>query len=308
MDAALEQDVRLLAVLLEQILREQEGPWLAQLHEDVIACATRARSGSAEEAEALRKLLGALDPSQALPLARAFSHYLALANMAEQHDRIRRLRARRANAARPGPVVEALTRARDRGTSAEDLHRAVCSLQVELVMTAHPTQSMRRTLLQKHRRMALAFSRRDRPDLLPDERAETTEALRREIVALWQTDELRRKRLTPLDEARAGFVLFDQILWDALPLYLRELDRGLREVTGQGLPLTAAPVRFGSWMGGDRDGNPNVTASVTERVCLLARWEAAELYFREVELLHDELSMTRGSAELMARAPNAPEP
>ncbi|MET0390799.1 MAG: phosphoenolpyruvate carboxylase [Polyangiales bacterium] len=308
MDAALENDVRSLALLLEQILREQAGEELAALLQQVIACATRARSGSSEEAGALRKLLGALDSEQALPLARAFSHYLALANMAEQHHRIRRLRSRRVHGQKPSAVVEALTRARERGTSPEALHAAVCALHVELVMTAHPTQTMRRTLLQKHRRIALALARGDRPDLLPEERDETNEALRREILALWQTDELRRKRLTPLDEARAGLVLFDQILWEALPVFLRELDRGLREVTGKGLPLAAAPVRFGSWVGGDRDGNPNVTAAVTERVCLLSRWEAAELYFQEAERLHDELSMTRGSDELMARAPESHEP
>jgi phosphoenolpyruvate carboxylase len=308
MDAALETDVRLLATLLEDILREQEGTWLAKLLTQVIACATRARSGSAEDAEALRKLLGALEPEQALPLARAFSHYLALANMAEQHHRIRMARGRKRSGQRDSNLVNVLKAATESGMSHEQLHEAVCALRVELVMTAHPTQTMRRTLVQKHRRIAAALARRDHPDLLPEEREATTEALKREILALWQTDELRRKRLTPLDEARAGLVLFDQILWDAVPLFLRQLDRGLHSVTGSGLPLSAAPVRFGSWMGGDRDGNPNVTAPVTERVCLLSRWEAAELYYQECEYLHDELSMTRASPELLARVDNNSEP
>jgi phosphoenolpyruvate carboxylase len=308
MDALLEKDVRSLAIVLEEILRTQEGPELAQLLEDVVACATRARSGSAEDAEALRRLLGGLDPDKALKLVRAFSHYLQLANMAEQYHRIRVLRSRRKETHAPGPTFSELTRAREKGTSAEDLHRAVCDLQVELVLTAHPTQTMRRTLLQKHRRIARALAQRDRPDLLPEEYEEANEALRREILALWQSDELRRTKLTPLDEARAGLVLFDQILWDALPVYLRQLDRALHSSTGKGLPLSAAPVRFGSWMGGDRDGNPNVTAVVTEKVCLLARWEAVELYYREAELLHDELSMTRASPELAARVGPSIEP
>jgi phosphoenolpyruvate carboxylase len=308
MEAALQADSKLLAVLLEEILREQEGPELAQLLEEVVAFATRARSGSAEDAEALHRLLSALDSGKALPLARAFSHYLALANMAEQHHRIRLLRARRREAGSVNAMVDVLKRSIERGTSREELHRAVCSLQVELVLTAHPTQTMRRTLLQKHRRIALALARRDRPDLLPEEREQATEALRREVLALWQTDELRRTRPTPLDEARAGLVLFDQILWDAAPVYLRELDRALKLVTGQKLPLSVAPLRFGSWMGGDRDGNPNVTAVITEKVCLLSRWEASELYYQEIELLHDELSMTRASAELLARVGDAAEP
>jgi phosphoenolpyruvate carboxylase len=308
MDAALETDVRLLAQLLEDILSEQEGPWLATLLKQVIECATRARSGSADDAQVLRKLLGSLDSEQALPLARAFSHFLALANMAEQHHRIRMARARKRSGQRHSKLVDVLKVAMDSGMSADALHEAVRDLRVELVMTAHPTQTMRRTLVQKHRRIATALARRDHPDLLPEERAATSEALKREILALWQTDELRRKRLTPLDEARAGLVLFDQILWDALPQYVRELDRSLIEVTGQGLPLSAAPVRFGSWMGGDRDGNPNVTAPVTERVCLLSRWEAAELYYQEIEYLHDELSMTRASPELTERVDHASEP
>jgi phosphoenolpyruvate carboxylase len=308
MDAALETDVRLLAEMLEEILRVQEGPWLAKLLGEVIECARRARSGSAEDAHALRRLLGSLDATQALPLARAFSHFLALANMAEQYHKVRVLRASRRASSAPSPMVRALQRALDQGTSPAELHAAVCELHVELVLTAHPTQTMRRTLLQKHRRIAAALARRDRPDLLPEERDDNRDALRREILALWESDELRRKKLTPLDEARAGLVLFDQILWDALPVYLRDLDRALRATTGMPLPLTAAPVQFGSWMGGDRDGNPNVTAGVTERVVLLARWQAAELYYRELELLHDELSMTRAIPELVARAGDPVEP
>jgi phosphoenolpyruvate carboxylase len=181
-------------------------------------------------------------------------------------------------------------------------------MEVELVLTAHPTQAMRRTLLQKHRRIAAALASRDRQDLLPDEREELMQELRREITAIWQTDELRRQRPTPVDEARAALVLFDQVLWDALPVYLRSLDRALLDATGKPLPLDAAPIRFGSWTGGDRDGNPNVTAAVTEEVLELARRRAAGLYQREVERLHDELSMTSASAELRARVGDAKEP
>lgn len=308
MDAALQADVKLLADLLNEVLRAQEGPALPALLEEVVACATRARSGSAEDAEALRGLLASLDADQALPLARAFSHFLALANIAEQHHRVRLHRARQSDPNALSASLRELKSFVERGVPIDQLQAAIAELRVELVLTAHPTQTLRRTLLQKHRRIAAALARRDSTDLLPAEREETIEALRREILALWTTDELRRKRPTPLEEARAGLVLFDQILWDAVPGYLRRFDQALREVVGAGLPLEAAPLRFGSWMGGDRDGNPNVTASVTEEVCLLARWEAAELYYRELELLHDELSLSRCSAELQARAGDTSEP
>jgi len=307
-DAALQADVKLLADLLNDILRAQEGPALPALLEEVVACATRARSGSADDAEALRGLLGSLETAQALPLSRAFSHFLALANIAEQHHRVRLHRAKQSDPNALSASVREFRSFVDRGVPLEQLQKAVSELRVELVLTAHPTQTLRRTLLQKHRRIAQALARLDSTDLLPREREETIETLRREILALWETDELRRKRPTPVEEARAGLVLFDQILWDAVPAYLRRFDEALRDVGGEGLPLQAAPLRFGSWMGGDRDGNPNVTAPVTAEVILLARWEAAELFYLELEWLHDELSLSRCTDELRERVGETAEP
>ncbi|MEE8117597.1 MAG: phosphoenolpyruvate carboxylase, partial [Gemmatimonadales bacterium] len=135
-----------------------------------------------------------------------------------------------------------------------------------------------------------------------------TDSLRREITSAWKTDEVRQERPTPLDEVRWGLVAFEQTLWDAVPQHLRALDRELYRATGQGLPVDAAPVRFGSWMGGDRDGNPNVTPEVTQRACLMARWMAADIYLKEITELRAELSMRDGSAELCARAGTEYEP
>jgi phosphoenolpyruvate carboxylase len=304
----LREDVRLLGDILGEILRSQEGAELFALVERVRALAKRARSGHAEDAEALRALLAGLHADQALPLARAFAHFLALTNIAEQHHKVRLRREQRRVPGARGATAEAFDRILEAGVTPELLREAVISLNVELVLTAHPTQAARRTLLEKHRRIARGLARRDQPELLPAEQEEVVEELRREILAIWCTDELRRRRPTPVDEARAGLVLFDQVLWDALPAHVRALDRALRAATGDGLPLDAAPVRFGSWMGGDRDGNPNVTPAVTEEVCLLARWQAAELYHREIARLHDELSMIHASPELAARVGNAHEP
>ncbi|HEY0714236.1 MAG TPA: phosphoenolpyruvate carboxylase, partial [Polyangia bacterium] len=305
------EDVRLLGDLLGEVLRAQEGPALFELVEQVRALAKRGRSGSALDAEALRRLLAALPTPEAMPLARAFSHFLALTNIAEQHHRVRRRRQRRRASpiARPStPTGQAFARFLEAGITPDQLHRTVAGLHIDLVLTAHPTQATRRTLLEKHRRIANILRFRDRPDLLPEERQQAIDDLRREVLAIWQTDELRRTRPTPVDEAGSGLVLFEQVLWDALPEYLRALDRSLRNGTGRGLPIDAAPFRFGSWMGGDRDGNPNVTPAVTEEVCLLARWQAADLYLREVRRLHDELSMAPASPELRARVGGAPEP
>ena len=168
----------------------------------------------------------------------------------------------------------------------------MCALQIELVLTAHPTEVARRTLVQKYNRIARALARRDRPDLTPPEREELIAALRREIDAAWETDEVRDRRPTPLDEVRSGLIVFEQSLWQALPRYLAQ-----RRPRACAPPPAAAcrsrrrRVRFGSWIGGDRDGNPNVTPEVTRRACLLARWVAADLYLGEIEALRDELSI-----------------
>ena len=134
------------------------------------------------------------------------------------------------------------------------------------------------------------------------------DAAPRDLPPAGAPSEVRRERPTPLDEVRGGLIVFEQSLWHALPRYLRELDRALQASTGRGLPLEAAPIRFGSWIGGDRDGNPNVTPEVTRQACLLARWVAADLYLREIDALRDELSLTDASPELRAAVGDAHEP
>ena len=132
------------------------------------------------------------------------------------------------------------------------------------------------------------------------------ETLRREITAAWETEEVRRERPSPLDEVRSALAVFEETLWDALPLYCRSLDRTLRQSTGRGLPLDAAPIRFGSWIGGDRDGNPFVTPEVTRSACLMARWTGLSLYAKEIEQLRFELSMSDATPELLAQVDGCP--
>eukprot|EP01018_Ginkgo_biloba_P007749 Gb_09680 [translate_table: standard] len=184
------------------------------------------------------------------------------------------------------------------GTPPEELYNAVCNQEVEIVLTAHPTQINRRTLQYKHVRIAHLLEYNDRPDLGHEDREMLIEDLVREVTCLWQTDELRRHKPTPVDEARAGLHIVEQSLWKAVPHYLRRVSAALKKHTGRQLPLTCTPIKFGSWMGGDRDGNPNVTAKVTRDVCYLARWMAADLYIREIDSLRFELSMNRCSDKL----------
>jgi phosphoenolpyruvate carboxylase len=304
-EETLRGDVRLLGELLGDVLRRAEGPELFALVERVRALAKGARTGQGEDLPRLEALLHGLDAGAALPLTRAFAHFLALANVAEQAQRAR---VRRAAAAIETPLAARLRALVAAGAAPAALATATQTLEIELVLTAHPTQAVRRTLLEKYRRIAEALLERAASGVGPAARARLEQALHREVAAIWHTDELRRRPPTPVDEARAGLVLFEQVLWDALPEALRGLDEALVATTGVHLSPAAAPLRFGSWMGGDRDGNPAVTAAVTEEVLWLMRWEAADLYLRELRPLRDELSMRAASEALAASVGGAREP
>jgi phosphoenolpyruvate carboxylase len=325
----LRDDVRLLGELLGETLRRQEGQPLFARVERVRALAKRARheahdrtpagahdrtptaSGGNDVFEALADELRAMPVAAALPIARSFAHFLNLANVAEQYHRVRRRRAyQRDPRAKPQPasIEEALPRLLSAGVSPEILHRTVTGLGIELVMTAHPTEIMRRSLQHKYRRIADSLAELDHSDVTCLERESLIEAMRREITAAWETEEVRRERPSPLDEVRSFLAVFEETLWDALPQFCRSLDRTLKQVTGQGLPIDAAPIRFGSWIGGDRDGNPFVTPEVTRSACLMARWTGLSLYAKEIEQLRFELSMGDATEELRDRVDGAHEP
>lgn len=307
----LRDDVRLLGSMLGDTLRRQGSTTLYETVERVRARSKQARQGEAASFAALEDVLGKLPIEDALPVARAFAKFLTLANIAEQHHRTRRHRAYERDVDAPpqrGSFTDTFQRLLAAGVTPDALHDACRALRIELVLTAHPTEVVRRTLRQTERRIADLLGERDRPDLTPAEREEVEQALRREIAIAWETDEVRHAQPTPLDEVRWGLVVFEQTLWDAVPASLRALDRALLHATGRALPRDAAPIRFGSWMGGDRDGNPHVTPEVTVEACLLARWMAADLYLGEITALRTELSLEHGSAELRARVGNAPEP
>ena len=307
----LRDDVRMLGEMLGETLRERAGSWLLETVEQVRALSKTARERDGDDFERLSDLLRALPVGQAVPVARAFSHFLALANIAEQHQRVRRRRDyQKDDAAAPqrGSFAATFAQLLREGVAAEALHAAVSSLQIELVLTAHPTTIMRRTLAYIQRRIADALANEDRPDLTRPEREKVYEQLRREVALMWDTDEIRPRPPTPVDEAVSGLLVFEGTLWDAVPQYARALDRALLSATGQPLPLTAAPVRFGSWMGGDRDGNPVVTADVTRRVCEVSRRMAADLYERSLLELQLELSVGDANDELREYAGGAREP
>ncbi len=303
----LRDDVRLLGDLFGDTLRTFEGEALFQLVEEVRGLAKRAHADDDHAFRELADRLSELPMTSAVPIARAFSQFLTLANIAEQHHRVRRRReyARDpANRPQSGSCAEAFARWRAGGLSPDTLVSAVHALRIELVLTAHPTEVVRRTLLQAYRRLSDILAIRDRADLTPEESDAALDALRREMAIVWQTEEVRGRAVSPLDEVRGGLAVFEQTLWDALPRYTRQVDRAL----GDPLALDAAPLRFGSWIGGDRDGNPNVTPEITRKAAWMARWVAADLYTREIDELRAELSIGPASSELRELVGGADEP
>ncbi|MEM7164588.1 MAG: phosphoenolpyruvate carboxylase [Planctomycetota bacterium] len=307
----LRDNIRLLGSLLGDVIRRREGDRCFETIEAIRRMAKEYRSEGETRLGDVQQQLAGLRLQEVAPVARAFTHFLALANIAEQHHRTRRRRDYLRDPETPaqqGSLARTFAELLAAGVSAEALHKQIVELRIELVLTAHPTEVNRRTILQKHNRIAALLAELDRGDLLARERGRMHEALEREITVIWESDEIIRARPTPLEEANAGLLVFEQSLWDAVPRYLRNLDAELQQQTGAGLPLDVAPIRFGSWMGGDRDGNPNVTPEMTQRVCGLCRWLAADLYLREVKALRAELSLQSCSAAVRARVGDAREP
>lgn len=309
----LRDDVRLLGEVLGDTVREQVGEDIYLKVEEIRSLAKEARQN--KDWQPLLDVMSGLDDSQLVPVARAFTQFLNYANIAEQHHRVRRRRHLQRESEvsdevspEAGTLAELLPRLHKAGVSADDIYNTVTSMGTELVLTAHPTEVSRRTLLRKHHDIAFILKQLDSQDLTPQERNAQVSRLRRRIMAGWHTDEIRRHQPTPVDEAKWGFATIESTLWEALPEFLRNLDRQLLDHTGRRLPLHAAPLRFASWMGGDRDGNPNVTAEVTEEVLLLARWEAAHLLARDIHELREDLSMGDCNDALRARAGGHREP
>lgn len=305
-DARLREDVHLLGELLGNTIREQYGDDFLDKIEQIRKGAKADRRGSMD-AE-LSASLNQLSEDELLPVARAFNQFLNLANIAEQYQLIHRREESQPEPFEARVLPELLARLLTAGHDAESLARQLGRLEIELVLTAHPTEVARRTLIQKYDAIAAQLAAQDHRDLTTAEREQIKTKLQRLIAEAWHTEEIRRTRPTPVDEAKWGFAVIEHSLWQAIPNYLRKADQALHAATGLHLPLEAAPIRFASWMGGDRDGNPNVTAAVTREVLLLARWMAADLYLRDVDHLAAELSMQQASDELKAKAGDSAEP
>ncbi len=289
-DAALRADIRLLGNLLGATLVRQDGAELLELVEQVRALTKRLRSPGDDPMASveLEKLLAGLDLDTVIQLVRAFSAYFYLANVAEQTHRLDEHHARAAGRPR-GRLQAAVDRALEAGVDTTEAAALAARLDVRPVFTAHPTEAARRSILTKVRRVAELLEERADPRLSDADAARIERRLAELVDLMWQTDELRAERPTPVDEARSMIYYFDELFRDVVPDLFDELDHQLGRL-GVVLSDGAAPVRFGTWVGGDRDGNPNVTPDVTMEVLELQHDHALRELTAAVEELSTELS------------------
>jgi len=330
--APMRRDVRLLGDLLGEVLRESGGQGLLddveRLRRAVIAARHTEQASQPGTLRAIGEMVAAWPLDRAEAVAHAFTVYFHLANLAEEHQRIRTLRERDAG---DQPVRESLAQA-VAGIRAEHgsgrVSGLVAGLRVHPVLTAHPTEARRRAVTEALRRIGALLTSLDDGRLGASERAETRRRLREEIDLLWRTSALRAAAMQPLDEVRAAMTAFDETLFRVVPALYRLLDRALAG-PASGRVASAAPpfLRFGSWIGADRDGNPFVTAEVTRQTAaiqaehvLRALQNATERIGRSLTVaasggtapgMVQALAAARQAhpelvAEIMARAPEEP--
>ena len=298
--SAMRSNVSMLGKLLGDTIKDAMGENILDKVETIRKLSKSSRAGSETHRQELLSTLQNLSNDELLPVARAFSQFLNLTNTAEQFHTISPHGEALNNPEGLGKVFARLKE--NKQLDDKEIRAAVESLSIELVLTAHPTEIARRTLIHMLVEVNSCLKQLDHSDLADYERKQIMRRLRQLIAQYWHTDEIRRNRPSPVDEAKWGFANVENSLWEGVPQYLRELNEQLEDVFGFTLPVDNVPIRFTSWMGGDRDGNPNVTAEITRRVLLLSRWKAADLFLRDMQVLVSELSMTECTPELRALA------
>ncbi|AFH94093.1 phosphoenolpyruvate carboxylase [Providencia stuartii] len=297
--SAMRSNVSMLGKLLGDTIKEALGEDILDKVESIRKLSKSSRAGNEVQRQKLLMTLQNLSNDELLPVARAFNQFLNLTNVAEQYHSIS---PHGEAASNPVALKKLFSRLKEKNFTDSDLRQAVNQLSIELVLTAHPTEIARRTLIHKLVEVNTCLSQLDHDDLADYERNNIMRRLRQLVAQSWHTDEIRKIRPTPIDEAKWGFAVVENSLWEAVPAFLREFNEQLEDSIGAELPVEANPIRFTSWMGGDRDGNPNVTAEVTRHVLLLSRWKAADLFLKDIQVLVSELSMTEATPELRALA------
>ncbi len=289
---ALSADIHFLGNMLGEVIVEQEGPEPLALEERVRAAAKARRAGRAAPGRRMAEIIATVDLGQARALIKSFAIYFQLVNIAEEVQRVRVLRAREreAGAALAESIAEAVAAIRARGVEPDELAAFLERLSIRPVLTAHPTEAKRPVVAAKLRRISRSVQRLEREDLLPREVAGEVAGIREQVVGLWQTASTHAVRPAVLDEVYHGLYFFTATLMEVVPSIRPELEEALR-AHYPGRAWAVPPfLRYGSWMGGDRDGNPFVTPEITLDALAVARDTARREYRRQVEELTGQIT------------------
>jgi phosphoenolpyruvate carboxylase len=299
-DARLRTDIRLLGRILGDTVRDQEGADVFDLVERIRQTSIRFhRDDDRPARRELEIILDSMSISETVRIVRAFSYFSHLANIAEDQNNIRQMRARSSagGPSRPGTLALTLSHARAAGFSAADLRRFFEGALVSPVLTAHPTEVRRKSTIDREMEIAALLDRRERVQLTPEEVAASDEQLRREVLTLWQTNLLRRTKLTVLDEVANGLSFYDYTFLHEVPRLHCVLEDRLNE--GDNSPGELASfLRMGSWIGGDRDGNPFVTADMMRGTLRMQSSRVLRYYLEQLHVLGSELSLAAHLADV----------
>ena len=314
--------VSLLGKILGFVVKEQEGLLIYNKIEEIRSLSKASRGtknkkkiklNETRKFRKLIKVINKLKPKESLVVARSFSKFLNFSNLAESLDSVHKIDEGKVQKKQDTNEFTLLENAIDRllkqkSISKENFFKVAKSLKIDLVLTAHPTEVKRRTLIQKYHKITEVLEQRDLLKKYPSKLKILDKKLYDEFSIIWNTDDLKRSKPTPLEEARWGLAIIEDSLWETIPKVYRRLNNIFVKNLGKGLPKNFNPIEFGSWMGGDRDGNPYVTSEVTKEVILLSRWEAAKLYEKELTKLIRSLSIAKCSKKILKKTGKTFEP
>lgn len=301
------ENIAMLGKMLGETIKDALGESLFERVETIRRLSKASHNGDEQAHEKLVETLQNLPDKEFLPVAQAFNQFLNLTNTAEQYDIVSQHASGKDNPVNFPHIYKIL---KERKINDEDIKKAIDNISIDLVLTAHPTEINRRSLINNLNEVNDCLLQLDHDDLVEYKRHQIMRRLKQLIVQYWFTSEIRQNRPTPNEEAKWGYDVIETSLWEAVPTFIREFNEQSEEKLGYRIPVDARPIHFTSWMGGDRDGNPNVTAAVTRDVLLQSRKRAAKLFLSDIEVLVKELSMYSCTAEFREYLgdKDAPEP
>ncbi len=309
------EDVKYLGNILGKVIKLQEGQNFFNLVEKVrkLSKANKKNLNQKKSNQKVINAINSLNPKDTFKLTRAFSHFMNFINLAELVDASRSLNQYENDSKkvkRNNLFIEEIFENlfRNKNISNNKIYNLAKNLNIGIVLTAHPTEVKRRTLIQKYHNIIEILEKRDLLKNFPSKLKILDKKLYDELTIIWNTDDLKRFKPSPFDEARWGLAIIEDSLWDTIPKVYRRLNSIFVQNMNKNLPKNFNPLEFGSWMGGDRDGNPNVTANVTKKVILLSRWEAAKLYEKALTKIIRSYSMEKCSKKILRKVGNSFEP